>query len=101
MEYRNEPGRIWAENETGTVIAEITFPEREGVATIDHTFVDASLRGQGVAGELMRRAVEQIQSEGHQIAATCSYAAAWLAKHPEIPSAGTDSAPACKIDGRH
>ena len=51
--------------------------------TIDHTFVDASLRGQGVADRLVRAALEQIQANGGTAAATCSYAAAWLDKHPQ------------------
>ena len=60
-------------------MAEITFPETEaGVCCIDHTFVDDSLRGMGIAGELVSRAVQQIQANGKQVTATCSYAAHWL-----------------------
>ena len=47
---------------------------------IDHTFVDDSLRGMGIAGELVSRAVQQIQANGKQVTATCSYAAHWLEK---------------------
>ena len=46
MEFQREPGRIYAEEE-GRVIAEVTFPDRDGAADIDHTFVDDTLRGQG------------------------------------------------------
>lgn len=45
MEFRKEPGRIFATDETGKLLAEVTFPEREGGAVINHTFVDDSLRG--------------------------------------------------------
>lgn len=45
-----EKDRVFMQDETGKTIAEITFPETsDGVYTIDHTFVDESLRGQGVA----------------------------------------------------
>ena len=27
MEFQSKPGRLWAENEEGKLIAEITFPE--------------------------------------------------------------------------
>ena len=43
-------------------------------------FVDDSLRGMGIAGELVSRAVQQIQANGKQVTATCSYAAHWLEK---------------------
>ena len=46
MEFQREPGRIYAEEE-GRVIAEVTFPDRDGAADIDHTFVDDTLRGAG------------------------------------------------------
>ena len=57
MEFQKEPGRIFALGEDGKLLAEITFPTGEdGVADIDHTFVDESLRGQGVASQLVRAA---------------------------------------------
>lgn len=54
-----------------------------GIYTIDHTFVDPSLRGQGMADKLVRAALEQIRKNGGTPAATCTYAVSWLEKHPE------------------
>ena len=82
MEFQKETGRIYAEKE-GKLIAEITFPEEGGVAVIDHTFVDDSLRGQGVAGRLVRAAADQIRAEDKKARAVCSYARAWFDRHPE------------------
>ena len=60
--FLREPTRVYALDGSGRLVAEITFPETApGVYTIDHTFVDASLRGQGVADRLVRAALEQIQ----------------------------------------
>ena len=39
MDFQEEPGRIFAMRD-GTLVAEITFPEQDGVAVFDHTFVD-------------------------------------------------------------
>ena len=62
MQFQETDGRIWAEDQAGKLVAEITFPEaRPGVADIDHTFVDASLRGQGAAGRLVEAAVAQLR----------------------------------------
>lgn len=83
MELRHERDRIFALNPEGKIIAEITFPISDGIATIDHTFVDASLRGQGVAGMLVSSAVEQIRTAGLKAQPTCSYAVKWFSEHPE------------------
>ncbi len=101
MEFIHEAGRIYAQDEANNVIAEITFPAKDGVADIDHTFVDESLRGQGIAGKLIEMAVEQIKKDGNKISATCSYAVNWLSKHSEIETIDTGAPVACKIDGRH
>ena len=79
MDFIKEPNRIYAKDENGKLIAEVTFPEsEEGICTIDHTFVDESLRGQNVAGKLVEAAVAQIKEQGKEVNATCTYAQAWL-----------------------
>ena len=80
----HEPCRVYGLDSQGKLIAEITFPMTQpGVYTIDHTFVDDSLRGQGVAGQLVQAALAQIRERGGTPAATCSYAARWLSTHPQ------------------
>lgn len=84
MDYIIEDTRIYANDNNGRVIAEITFPKKDeegNVFCIDHTFVDDSLRGQGVAGTLVSMAVERIKNMGGEVTATCSYAAHWLEKN--------------------
>ena len=74
--------RISQKDENGRVIAEITFPETSpGIFVIDHTFVDESLRGKGVASMLVQAAVDEIKKRGGQVQATCSYAKKWLKEH--------------------
>lgn len=82
MKFIHEPNRIYGTDSSGKVVAEITFPRTApGVYTIDHTIVDSSLQGQGVAGKLVESAVEDIRRQGGEVRATCSYAAKWLQKH--------------------
>ena len=83
MDFISEQGRIYAENDNGEVIAEITYTVNDGIATINHTFTDESLRGQGIAGKLVQAAAEQILDRGYGLRATCSYAVSWLNRHPE------------------
>lgn len=99
MDFITEKDRIYATDSSGKIIAEVTFPTEDGVSTIDHTFVDPSLRGQGVAGKLVKLAADHILAEGNRIAAICSYAVAWFKRHPEY-SLVCSGPGACRIDRR-
>ena len=80
MEYITERNRIYAV-EGGEEVAEVTFPQRDDVYVINHTYVDDRFRGKGIASELVRRAVEEIERRGGHVEATCSYAQLWLARN--------------------
>lgn len=81
MEFLKEDSRIYSLDGNKKVIAEITFEEIEkGIFNISHTFVDESLRGQGIASKLVEMAVEEIQKRNGKVQATCSYAKKWLEK---------------------
>lgn len=99
MDFITDTDRIYATDPAGKVIAEVTFPTTDGISTIDHTFVDNSLRGQGIAGELVKLAADKIIADGNKIAATCPYAVIWFQRHPEYPLVCSGAA-ACRLDGR-
>lgn len=85
MDFQKEPGRIWLAGTRGQTIAEVLFPEEEnGIVNITHTFVDDSLRGQGVAGQLMDAVAAYLRREGKKARLTCSYAVRWFPAHPEF-----------------
>ena len=74
MTFTKESNRIFCAQD-GRTLAEVTFPEAgPGVVVIDHTWVDPSLRGQGVAGQLVKRAAGALRSTGRKARVTCSYA---------------------------
>ena len=54
------------------IIAEISW-EHEGFDLVNHTFVSDTLRGQGVAKQLLDRAAEHARAEGYKMEAVCSY----------------------------
>ena len=65
--YQKNEHEIYLENEAGERIAEILFPEVEPkVYCIQRTFVDDSLRGQGVAGTLMELAVRRFRNRAER-----------------------------------
>ena len=82
MDFIREENRIYAENEQNKTVAEVTFYEiRNGVYNIDHTFVDKSLRGQGIGNKLVQEAVSTIKQKGAKVEATCPFASKWLEEH--------------------
>ena len=82
MLFKKEKNRIYAEDENQNTIAEVTFYDiQDGLYNIDHTFVDDSLRGQGIGGKLVQEAVNEIEQKGAKIQATCPFASKWLKEH--------------------
>lgn len=74
MEFNKGKNRFYKEDNEGKLIAEITYkPINEQIVDADHTFVDPSLRGQGIAEELVDRLVEEMEKEGKKIHPTCPY----------------------------
>jgi uncharacterized protein len=51
--------------------------------TITHTLVPPEIGGRGIAAELMSAALSAARAAGWSVTAACSYAAAYMAKHPQ------------------
>jgi predicted GNAT family acetyltransferase len=51
--------------------------------TITHTGVPPSIGGRGIAGDLMRAALQTALNNRWKVLAACSYAARYIAEHPE------------------
>lgn len=92
MEFKHESNRIYMDNDQGATIAAVTFPDvKDHVVNINHTYVNDSLRGQGVAGKLMIEVAEQLRREGKKAILTCSYAVSWFNKNKEYDDILTSS----------
>ena len=84
MEFRHNKNQIALYSEAGDLLAEITFPNiDETTVNVNHTFVDSSLRGQGIAGKLMQEPITELEASKLKAVPTCSYAQGWFEKHPE------------------
>lgn len=69
----------------GRRVAELTYGRRSAsLVNIDHTEVDASLRGQGAARQLLDAVVHWARETHTQLSATCSYASVQFAKDASI-----------------
>ena len=81
-EYIIQPDWIYMTDDDWNILAEITFEQVDNKTyDIDHTFVDESIRWQGIADELVEKAVDYIQSQWFSVTASCPFAKRWLKKN--------------------
>lgn len=84
MKFQYDKNRIFVQDESNKLIVEATFPLfKEGVVVVDHTYVNPSLRGQGIASKLMKAVCQYIDKQHLKLIATCPYAVVWLKRHQE------------------
>lgn len=76
------PGRGFRLEVEG-VASELDYSLSDDRLVILHTGVPAELRGRGIAGQLVRAAFDHARAQGLKVVPRCSYAAEWIARHPE------------------
>lgn len=64
-------------------VAAIDYSLEGGIMTILHTNVPAELAGHGIAGDLTRVALDTARANNWEVIAACSYAAAFIKRHPQ------------------
>ncbi|HEX5352778.1 MAG TPA: GNAT family N-acetyltransferase [Rhodanobacteraceae bacterium] len=62
----------------------VDYTLRDGVMTITHTEVPPPIGGRGIAAALTRAALDTARREGWKVVPACSYAAAYIRRHPEF-----------------
>ena len=73
--YITEENRIYLQDENWKILAEIDFEKiDEKTYNISHTFVDDSLRGQGIGNVLVEKAITYLTEKWYKVSATCPYA---------------------------
>ena len=82
MEFEHGDNRFYKEKD-GELVAEITYVPQGDTVAIDHTFVDPSLRGQGIAEQLVDRVVDEMQKEQKKIVAVCPYVVELFKRKPD------------------
>lgn len=66
-------------------IAEITFTRiGDDQVSINHTWVSDDYQGQGIAGQLFKRVIEKMRTEGRKVIPICSYAKQQFERKPEL-----------------
>ena len=79
MKYIIEDYRVYLTNKDGAILAFVTFPKiNDEEVIINHTYVDSSLRGKGIASKLLEEAYKKIKEQNLKAIPECSYAVKWF-----------------------
>lgn len=63
--------------------AELAYRRSAGALDLVHTSVPVAIAGQGVAGALVKAALDLARAQGLHVLPSCSYAARYIERHPE------------------
>lgn len=93
-EVRNNTvaGRYEIYLDDGTEAGFADYRVRGKEVELPHTVVKPELNGQGLAAQLVQRALEDIEANGQCVIPSCSYVAAYIRRKPQWQSL------LCKLD---
>lgn len=80
---RHDPANGRYETETDGHVSVLDYTRDGHRLVFTHTFVPPELRGRGVAELLVRAALDDARTAGHQVVPQCSYVAKFIARHAE------------------
>lgn len=69
--------------EGGTLVSQIDYLVDGDVLSLTHTGTPAQHRGRGLAGQLVKFALDEIRANGQQVEPLCPYVASYIADNPE------------------
>lgn len=85
MNFITDNDRIYLKDASGELLAEVTYPNvTDNIVNIDHTFVDSSLSGKGIASQLIETLALKLRKDEKRAVLSCSYAIKWFENHPEF-----------------
>jgi uncharacterized protein len=79
----NDPASQRFTTEADGQVGYLEYERAGDVMVITHTIVPSAIGGRGIAGNLVRTAVEYAKAQGLKVDPRCSYADGWMRKHPE------------------
>jgi len=79
----HDPGARRFSTEVEGSRGELDYTLADGVMTITHTRVPPAIGGRGIAAQLMEAALNAARAAGWSVNPACSYAKAYLEKHPQ------------------
>ena len=84
MDFIVESNEIYLLDQDNIKIAYVKFPKlNDYLVEVTSTYVSETLRGQGVAGKLMKILYDELKRTNRKAKMICSYAVSWFDKNVE------------------
>jgi predicted GNAT family acetyltransferase len=81
---RDNKAKSSFELDIGDAVAFANYRLTPSTVIITHTETPQSLRGRGIASELVQGALQLIRADGLKVVAGCGFVVDYLQKHPEF-----------------
>jgi hypothetical protein len=87
---RNDDALEYDVELNGTPAGLIRFTRDDDVITMVHTEIDPQFEGQGVGGELVKRALDDVRARGERVIPLCPFVSAYIDNHAEYADLVSD-----------
>ncbi len=78
---RDDAGMRYEITVDGTPGGIAEYREVEGATAFTHTVVEDAFEGQGVGGDLVRGALDDVRARGGTVVPLCSFVRSWIDRH--------------------
>ena len=92
VEVSHDPARKRFSTTVGGHLGYVDYALDGGTMEILHTIVPDAIGGRGIAGQLVRAALDHARAEGLRVRPTCPYADAWMRRHPDYEGLRVEAA---------
>jgi predicted GNAT family acetyltransferase len=82
VRHNKQGNRFEAEVDGETAYAEYRIAD-DGVMVFTHTIVPEAIEGRGVAGQIVKTALDHARENDIRVYAECAYVDSYLERHPE------------------
>jgi predicted GNAT family acetyltransferase len=77
----NAEARTYEASDDGNVVGTLVYEVEGHRIVLSHTFVEPSSRGNGIATELVARALDDIRAKGMTVTVLCGFAVDFFSTH--------------------
>jgi len=79
----NPKGQRYEIRRDGQTLGFAAYQKANRLIVFTHTEIEPGLKGQGIGGQLVRGALDDVRSKGLPVLPICPFVQEWMSRHPE------------------